>query len=72
MTVAFSLLTGRFPLHVNIHNKALSIPGSGMPLGFTTIAQVRCKALPFCCASTVFLSKTAECLSVWPVRLDRS
>jgi arylsulfatase B len=34
-----SLLTGRFPLHVNMHNKALSIPGSGMPLGFTTIAQ---------------------------------
>ena len=34
-----ALLTGRFPLHVNMHNKALSVPGSGMPLGFTTIAQ---------------------------------
>jgi hypothetical protein len=28
-----SLLTGRFPLHVNIHNMGLSTPGSGIPLG---------------------------------------
>jgi hypothetical protein len=34
-----SLLTGRFPLHVNIHNMALDVPGSGIPLGMSTIAN---------------------------------
>jgi arylsulfatase A-like enzyme len=34
-----SLLTGRFPQHVNMHNLAHSIPGAGIPLGMSTIAE---------------------------------
>ena len=34
-----SLMTGRFPQHVNMHNLALSVPGAGIPLGMTTIAS---------------------------------
>ena len=34
-----SLLTGRLPLHVNMHNLALEVPRAGIPLGMTTIAE---------------------------------
>ena len=34
-----SLLTGRLPIHVNLHNLPLQVPGAGIPLGMTTIAE---------------------------------
>lgn len=33
-----SLLSGRLPIHVNFHNDHSTIPGSGIPLGMTTMA----------------------------------
>ena len=34
-----SLLTGRLPQHVNMHNLAHSVPGAGIPVGMSTIAD---------------------------------
>ena len=34
-----SLLTGRLPQHVNMHNLAHSVPGAGIPLGMSTMAD---------------------------------
>ena len=34
-----SFLTGRLPLHVNQQNRPPNVPGGGIPLGMTTIAD---------------------------------
>ena len=34
-----ALLTGRLPMHVNLHNLPLYVPRAGIPLGMTTIAE---------------------------------
>ena len=34
-----AFLTGRLPIHVNFHNSDQRMPGAGIPLGMTTIAE---------------------------------
>ena len=34
-----AFLSGRLPIHVNFHNSDQRMPGAGIPLGMTTIAQ---------------------------------